>query len=581
MDFRILGPLEVWDGERQVELGGPKRRAVLALLLLHANDVIGVDRLTDQLWGEKAPRNATAALHTHVSRLRKELGPEIVARRDWGYVLLAEPGVIDLERFERLIADSESLPAGERAARLREALALWRGRPLEDLAFEPALARDIARLDELHLVVLETRIDADLEAGTYAGLVGELETLVAAHPLRERLRGQLIRALYRSGRQAEALEVYRDTRRVLAEELGLEPSPELRELERAILQQDPALLGGPGRREAVAGTGTRPVRRRRIFVGASVALLLAGLGAAAAYALSTRTTPVAQRQSTSLPSDRKSTAAHTTTAREATTTAANTTTTTRNGHHGGKKPGKPSKSSVTGGVASAAPVRPATTGSSHHAAPPPLKPVTISDAFGSGHIDTGTWNEVRNGGDVSLVEQGGQLQLMVGADAVPGGPYNRIDVHVETLCSFPGNFDARVDYTLPPEEWPVGDNIDVGMYAAYGVAGVMRDSSSSSQAGDGYASWVGEKSASAPYSDSTGTLRINRVSGLETTYIWHEGQWQRLAFARETGPAAIGLQAVSDGQNPFGGVELKAAFDNFKVTGMKPHCPPGARAGHN
>src|SRR5215469_9150699 len=151
MDFRILGSLEVWDGERQLELGGPKRRAVLALLLLHANEVIAVDRLVDQLWGEKAPRNATAALHTHVHRLRKELGSEIIARRAWGYVLRTEPGALDLERFERLIKDAENLPARERAEKLREALALWRGPPLEDLAFEPALAADIARLDALHL----------------------------------------------------------------------------------------------------------------------------------------------------------------------------------------------------------------------------------------------------------------------------------------------------------------------------------------------------------------------------------------------------------------------------------------------
>src|SRR5215471_17847417 len=171
MDFRILGALEVWDGERQLELGGPKRRAVLALLLLHANEVVAVDRLVDDLWGEKAPRNATAALHTHVSRLRKELGAEVVATRAWGYVLRVEPGALDLERFERLSADAENLPAAERAAKLREALALWRGPPLEDLTFEPGLAGDIARLEELHLTVLENRIDADLEAGNEAGLI--------------------------------------------------------------------------------------------------------------------------------------------------------------------------------------------------------------------------------------------------------------------------------------------------------------------------------------------------------------------------------------------------------------------------
>jgi DNA-binding SARP family transcriptional activator len=245
MDFRILGSLEVWDGQRKLELGGPKRRAVLAYLLLHANEVVAVDRLVDQLWGERVPRNAAGALHTHVSRLRKELGADVVATRAWGYVLRTESGAFDLERFERLTADAESLPAGQRAEKLREALALWRGPPLEDLAFEPALATGIARLEELRLTALENRIDADLEAGSHDGLVAELEALVADHPVRERLRGQLILALYRSGRQAEALEVYRGTRRVLIEELGIEPSPALKELERAILRQDPTLAAAP------------------------------------------------------------------------------------------------------------------------------------------------------------------------------------------------------------------------------------------------------------------------------------------------------------------------------------------------
>ena len=298
MDFRILGSLEVWDGERQLELAGQKRRAVLAFLLLHANEVVAAERLVDQLWGEKAPRNAAGALQTHVSRLRKELGPDVVATRAWGYVLRAEPGSLDLERFERLSAAAENLPARERAGKLREALALWRGRPLEDLAFEPALAADIARLDELHVTVLENRIDADLEAGNHAGLVGELEALIAANPVRDRLRGQLILTLYRCGRQAEALEVYRETRRVLADELGLEPSPELRELERAILQHDPALRGSPVRTAVATQPGIRPGRRRRIYIAASLALLLAGLATAGAYALSTGPTHAAQQPTT-------------------------------------------------------------------------------------------------------------------------------------------------------------------------------------------------------------------------------------------------------------------------------------------
>jgi DNA-binding SARP family transcriptional activator len=561
MDFRILGSLEAWDGERQLELGGPKRRAVLAVLLLHANEVVAVDRLVDQLWGEKAPRNATAALHTHVSRLRKELGPEIVARRDWGYVLRAEQGELDLERFERLVAEAENLPARERAEKLREALALWRGPALEDLAFEPALARDIARLDALHLTVLENRIDADLEAGGHAGLVGELEVLIAHHPLRERLRGQLILALYRSGRQAEALEAYRETRRVLAEELGLEPSPELRELERAILQHDPALRANPSSADLVAETSVRPGRRRRILIGAFVALLLAGLGTAAAYALSAHTTQaVLGHQSTSVSGNQKKTTGPTT-GRRVTTTS---------GHHQQHRHGSTTttKSHVKSGNGT---TRQTTTVSVHQKSHHVLKPVTIADSFASDYVRPTIWAQTKFGNDVSVLEQGGKLQLTVGASAVPGGPNNQIDVRVSTQCSFPGDFDARVEYKL--SEWPAGDNIDVGMNAISGA--VMRDSGS--QSGEEYVSWIGPHSVSVPFFLMGGSLRIARVKGVETTYFWNGTRWQRLVSSREIGPAVISLQALSDGQDSFGGQELKVAFDNFRVRGVHPSCPPGTR----
>ena len=283
VEFRILGPLEVLDGETPVEIAGSKRRAVLALLLLHANEVVRTERLIDDLWGEHAPRNASAALHSHVSRLRKALGPELLARREWGYVLRAEPDSIDLHRFERLVAAAEPLPARERSAKLAEALQLWRGPALSDLAAEPGLQTEIARLDELRLTTLERRIDADLEAGRNAELVGEIETLIAAHPLREHLRWQLILALYRAGRQAEALEVYRETRRVLTEELGLEPSPELRELEKAILRQDPAIA-------ATAKVPPPPIEqprrsKRRAVLLALLVLGLLGVGLAVPFAL--------------------------------------------------------------------------------------------------------------------------------------------------------------------------------------------------------------------------------------------------------------------------------------------------------
>lgn len=573
MDFRILGSLEVWDGERQLELGGPKRRAVLAFLLLHANEVVAVDRLVDQLWGEKAPRNAAAALHTHVSRLRKELGPEIIARRAWGYVLRAEPGTLDLQRFERLVADAENLPARERAETLREGLALWRGAPLEDLAFEPALASDIARLEALRLSVLENRIDADLEAGNDSGLVSELEVLITQYPLRERLRGQLILTLYRGGRQAEALEVYRETRRVLAEELGLEPSPELRELERAILQQDPALRANVGAAEAaevVAEQGVRPGRRRRIFIGASLALLLVGLGTAAAYAVSTHTTQAAPGHSTSVTTKQTTTTPPPTTGHQRTGTSGDSgTTSDKDGHTGGG--GGSTKVTTSGQGSGTGSTRITTTVGQAYGGRHIRKPVTISDTFATDYVKPTTWTKTMYGNDVSLFQQNGRLRLMVGANAVPGGPFNQIDVHVATRCSFPGNFDARVSYKFL--EWPTADNIDVGMNATSGA--MMRDNSS--QYGDEYASWVGPTSDSVPFSAMGGSLRIARVNNIEKTYYWHGAGWVKGASSRVLGPAVIKLQAVSDGENLFGGEELMVAFDNFSVTGAHPSCPPGAR----
>src|SRR5262249_11449271 len=262
MEFRLLGAFEVWDDGQPVEIAGSKRRALLALLVLRANEVVRSERLIDELWGERPPRNAAAALRNHVSRLRKTLGADTIASREWGYVLRAPSAEIDLRRFEGLLADAEQLAARERATKLAEALALWRGPPLADLVDEPALQRDIDRLEELRLNTVERRIDADLEAGHAGDLVGELETLVAERPLREHLRWLLILALYRAGRQVEALEVYRETRRVLTEELGLEPGPALKELEQAILRQDPSLDANASRAHT-EGPAEAPEPKRR------------------------------------------------------------------------------------------------------------------------------------------------------------------------------------------------------------------------------------------------------------------------------------------------------------------------------
>jgi DNA-binding SARP family transcriptional activator len=247
LEFRILGPLEAWDGGRAVALGGPRPRALLAMLLLHVNEVVSADRLIEDLWGEDSPEDAAAALRVNVSRLRKAVPPDVLTTRSPGYALQIEPDALDLHRFERLVDEARSLLARGLAAdgseRLHEALALWRGPALVDFAYESFAQAAIARLEEIRLAAVELRIDADLALGRHDDLVGELEGLVAEHPLRERLRACLMTALYRSGRQAEALEAYQDGRRALVDGLGIEPGPALQQLERAVLRQDPALDG--------------------------------------------------------------------------------------------------------------------------------------------------------------------------------------------------------------------------------------------------------------------------------------------------------------------------------------------------
>jgi DNA-binding SARP family transcriptional activator len=243
MEFRILGPLEVLDGDAPVKLPGPKQRSLLAMLVLHANEVVSSDRLIDELWPGEPPESGAAALQASVSRLRKSLGGgarrlETVAP---GYVLHLDSQELDLRRFEQLVGEAERDEPAEAAERLRAALALWRGSPLADFAYEPFAQAAIGRLEELRLLALERRIDADLLSGRDAELVPELESLVAQHPLREGLREKLMVALYRAGRQAEALESYRSARRALVEGLGIEPGPALQELEKAILRQDPSL----------------------------------------------------------------------------------------------------------------------------------------------------------------------------------------------------------------------------------------------------------------------------------------------------------------------------------------------------
>ncbi|HEX6597327.1 MAG TPA: BTAD domain-containing putative transcriptional regulator, partial [Acidimicrobiales bacterium] len=249
MRVRVLGPLEVVDGERPVPIGGPKERRLLAALAIQAGQVVPESRLVDVLWGDEPPRTATKTLQNYVLRLRKALssgsGGLSIVTSPPGYVLRGEPEAFDSLYVASLIGDARQAAQGgdhRRAAELLEiALACWRGPSLVEFADEPFAVAEAARLDELRQVALDERIDAELALGRHGACVAELEALVAENPLRERRWGQLMVALYRSGRQADALRAYQRARSTLADELGLDPGPELRRLEQAVIDQDPSL----------------------------------------------------------------------------------------------------------------------------------------------------------------------------------------------------------------------------------------------------------------------------------------------------------------------------------------------------
>jgi DNA-binding SARP family transcriptional activator/predicted negative regulator of RcsB-dependent stress response len=265
--FGVLGPLEVRKGDRVLPIGSAKQRAVLAVLVLRANHVVPAGELIDVVWGGHPPKTAGNAVSVYVAQLRKALGGYLVWRPP-GYLLPVDPDQVDLRRFQRLLADAHAARAAgdweQAVADLQRALALWRGPALADVASEVLQAVEVPRLEEQRIGALEERIELELELGRHRQVIGELEALATVHPLRERLRGLLMLALYRSGRQAEALSVYRKTRRSLVEELGIEPGPELRRLEQAILAADPS-LEVPIRHPAEDGQGrAAPASRRTI-----------------------------------------------------------------------------------------------------------------------------------------------------------------------------------------------------------------------------------------------------------------------------------------------------------------------------
>ena len=298
MQFNVLGSLEVIDGDRHVPLGGHRQRAVLAMLVLSANRVIALDRLVDELWPDKPPAQATNALQTYISKLRGALEPEraprepprILRSEAPGYVLAVNPEDIDVARFEHSARDGRRLlKAGDAQAahdELVAALRQWRGPALAEFADEPFARGEAARLEELRLVVLEDRIASDLALGEHGAVIGELQRLVEQEPLREQLWSHLVRALYRCGRQGDALAAYQRCRRSLAEELGIDPSPALRQLQLDVLQQSPALEWRPAQAPpAAAGPAGTTEEERALDRGAPFLLFRDELGRERTFSL--------------------------------------------------------------------------------------------------------------------------------------------------------------------------------------------------------------------------------------------------------------------------------------------------------
>src|SRR6476661_1974499 len=279
MEFRILGSIEAIGDEGPIPLGAPKQRALLAFLLLNANTVVSRDGLVDSLWGSESPKSAVSSLQVYVHGLRRALGDEVIERHGTGYRLHLDPSSLDLSRFERLVDHAAAALASGRAGDANEdlgrALDLWRGQPLADLAGEPIHEAEAGKLEEQRLRAVELLHDAELELGRHDELVPELERLIAAEPYREHLRAQHALALYRSGRQADALAACRAARELLVEELGVDPGPELQELERGILRHDPALAApeAPAPVRVQLPTPPTPLVGRRLEVAAITALL--------------------------------------------------------------------------------------------------------------------------------------------------------------------------------------------------------------------------------------------------------------------------------------------------------------------
>jgi DNA-binding SARP family transcriptional activator len=587
MDYSILGSVEaVLDG-CVLPLGGPRQRALLARLLVDANRVVSADRLTADLW-EAPPQDAHGALQNQVSRLRKVLGDRLVTKAP-GYLVRVEPGELDLDRFRSLVAEAGSTAdLAARSRLLREADGLFRGTPLGDVE-APFATSEAAALDELRLAAVEGRVDADLERGRHAELVPELGALVRAHPLRERLRGQQILALYRCGRQADALDAYRATKRMLDEELGLEPSPALRELERAILTQDESLAAAATVADeqapvALAEAARRGPRWGRIaLIAAGVVLLLALAAAAAVFATFTASSVTTSHAAVNQPAVAVA-AAHPAQKVRKVHKVHKTVALVK--HAVAAKPHRV----VTPAVAPTThqqTTKPVTTTSSHPA--PTLKPKskppvtttttttttapaqsTLTDDFSESTPNTKLWNVTGDGSGYTWTLQNGKLVFTIPPDAQTGGNYNMVGPGWATQCRFDGNFDERIDYQLL--DWPSASGAHVQINAwvfptSNSSAGRMTNQFSESYNGNVNQGWD-----LVDTQDMQGTLRLVRTGAGETAYYLSKGNWVAIHTGTAPGQAQLGIQVFAMASD-WSHKQIRVAFDNYSVTASSITCP--------
>jgi DNA-binding SARP family transcriptional activator len=578
VQFRVLGDLEVVKGGEGLPLGGRKQRALLAALLLDANRVVPADVLVEALWGEEASTKAPANLHSLVSRLRRTLGAERIERHAGGYLLRVMESEVDLRRFERLRAEARLLPPNAASERLRLALDLWRGPPLADFTYDSWAGGEIARLEELRVAAIEERIDADLEAGRHKELIAELQGLVSEHPLREAFRRQLIVALYRSGRQAEALAAYQAARRMLDEELGLEPSPALRELEGAVLRQDPALDVAPAR-SPHSPTPVPSRRRGLLLVGAS-ALLAFGIAASAAW-WSNRgegrhteavAAPSPKRQTTIEPQAARTQPKAKSTAVARRVPGPRMSTPKRTSPRHSKAPVTAPRSTTS--QAQPPPPPPARAQQPPPPPPPPPLPakepvpVRITDNFDDGVLARDLWMTWTSGTGAEVAERNGRVEMTISADAVPGGEYNVVNVAIATTCRLLGDFDVRVEYELL--DWPRPNGTAVQL-AAFFNNSALTVGRQSDRWGENYVAWYVRTGNSLQTTDIRGALRIRRQNGQTITYHRVGNDWTAVrGFVTERAPN-IGLQIFATGDN-FAHQRVRIALDNFELTAAQPVC---------